>query len=99
MSAHRFQARRETFPLNWLGRSSWTVCDREWKSTLYDDASMPYFLRLNAGATGLHEGFVPRQPASHGCIRVLRGTAQRLFASTQLGDPVTIVKGSLAEKR
>ena len=69
---------------------------REWKSTLYDDASMPYFLRLNAGAIGLHEGVVPRQPASHGCIRVPRGTAQRLFASTRVGDPVTIVKGSLA---
>lgn len=69
---------------------------REWKSTLYDDAPMPYFLRLNAGAMGLHEGVVPRQPASHGCIRVPRGTAQRLFASTQVGDPVTIVKGALA---
>jgi len=69
---------------------------REWKSTLYDDAPMPYFLRLNAGAIGLHEGVVPRQPASHGCIRVPRGTARRLFASAEVGDPVTIVEGSLA---
>jgi ankyrin repeat protein len=68
---------------------------REWTSTLYD-ARMPYFLRLNAGAIGLHEGVVPRRPASHGCIRLPRGTARRLFASTRVGDPVTIVKGSLA---
>jgi ankyrin repeat protein len=67
---------------------------RRWTSTLYD-ASMPYFLRLNASAVGLHEGVVPSHPASHGCIRVPRGTAQQLFASTRVGDPVTIVKGSL----
>ena len=78
------------------GRYVITNKHREWKSTLYDDAPMPYFLRLNAGAIGLHEGVVPRQPASHGCIRVPRGTAQRLFSSTRVGDPVTIVKGSLA---
>jgi len=59
------------------------------------DAPMPYFLRLNAGAVGLHEGVVPRHPASHGCIRVPRGTAQQLFVSTRVGDPVTILKGSL----
>jgi lipoprotein-anchoring transpeptidase ErfK/SrfK len=57
---------------------------------------MPYFLRLNAGAIGLHEGVVPGHPASHGCIRVPRGTARRLFVSARVGDPVTIVKGSLA---
>lgn len=68
---------------------------RQWTSTLYD-APMPYFQRLNAGAIGLHEGAVPRGPASHGCIRMPRGTARRLFASTRVGDPVTIVKESLA---
>jgi len=68
---------------------------RRWTSNLYD-AAMPYFLRLNAGAIGLHEGVVPSHPASHGCIRVPRGTAQQLFVSTRVGDPVTIVKGSLA---
>jgi len=69
---------------------------RDWKSTLYDDAPMPYFQRLNAGAIGLHEGAVPNRPASHGCIRVPRGTAKRLFGSTRVGDPVTIVEESLA---
>lgn len=67
---------------------------RRWTSNLYD-AQMPYFLRLNAGAIGLHEGVVPSHPASHGCIRVPRGTARQLFVSTRVGDPVTIVKGSL----
>jgi ankyrin repeat protein len=67
---------------------------RSWTSTLYD-AAMPFFLRLNASAVGLHEGVVPDHPASHGCIRVPRGTARRLFASTRVGDSVTIVQGSL----
>ncbi len=68
---------------------------RKWTSTIYD-AQMPYFLRLNAGAIGLHQGKVPNRPASHGCIRVPGGTAARLFASTRVGDPVTVVKGTLA---
>jgi ankyrin repeat protein len=68
---------------------------RRWTSTIYD-AKMPYFLRLNAGAIGLHEGAVPNHPASHGCIRVPAGTARRLFAATRVGDPVTIVEGSPA---
>jgi ankyrin repeat protein len=68
---------------------------RQWTSTLYD-AEMPYFLRLNAGSIGLHQGAVPNRPASHGCIRVPSGTAQKLFASARVGDLVTIVKGSLA---
>jgi ankyrin repeat protein len=67
---------------------------RRWTSNRYD-APMPYFMRLNAGAIGLHEGVVPPRPASHGCIRVPRGTAQQLFASTRVGDPATILKGSL----
>lgn len=68
---------------------------RRWTSTLYD-APMPYFLRLNAGAIGLHQGVVPRHPASHGCIRVPRGTAERLFASMRVGDAVTVTQESLA---
>lgn len=68
---------------------------RQWTSTIYD-AQMPYFLRLNAGAIGLHQGAVPNRPASHGCIRVPQGTARRLFTSTRVGDLVTIVQGSLA---
>jgi len=31
---------------------------------------MPYFMRLSGSDVGLHEGVVPRGPASHGCIRL-----------------------------
>jgi ankyrin repeat protein len=63
---------------------------RRWRSNLYP-ADMPYFLRLSGSAMGLHEGVVPRQPASHGCIRVPRPAAQNLFQRMRLGDPVTVV--------
>ncbi|MES2660259.1 MAG: ankyrin repeat domain-containing protein [Verrucomicrobiota bacterium] len=63
---------------------------RDWQSTLYH-ASMPYFQRLSCGDFGLHQGNVPNYPASHGCIRVPAGNAQKLFTMTQSGDRVNII--------
>ncbi len=63
---------------------------RDWNSTLYH-ASMPYFQRLSCGDFGLHQGNVPDYPASHGCIRVPAGNAQKLFSMTQSGDRVNII--------
>ncbi len=64
---------------------------RDWKSTLYNDASMPYFQRFSCGDFGLHQGNVPGYPASHGCIRVPAGNAAKLFTITQAGDRVRIM--------
>ena len=63
---------------------------RDWTSTLYH-ASMPYFQRLSCSDFGLHQGYVPGYPASHGCIRVPAGNAAKLFALTQRGDRVRIL--------
>lgn len=63
---------------------------REWKSTIYDSASMPCFQRFSCGDFGFHQGVVPGYPASHGCLRVPAGNAQKLFALTELGDRVII---------
>jgi lipoprotein-anchoring transpeptidase ErfK/SrfK len=63
---------------------------RRWRSTLYP-ADMPYFMRLSGSDMGLHEGAVPRQPASHGCIRVPSAAARDLFQRMRLGDPVAVV--------
>lgn len=41
-------------------------------------------------AYGFHEGFVHPQPRSHGCIRLHREAAARLFALVQVGTPVSI---------
>lgn len=62
---------------------------RAWNSTIYG-SSMPYFLRLSCGAIGLHQGYVPSYPASHGCIRVPAGNAESIFTIAELGDEVVI---------
>jgi hypothetical protein len=35
----------------------------------FDGARMPFFMRIHGGV-GMHEGFLPGYPASHGCIRM-----------------------------
>ena len=64
---------------------------KAWNSTIYG-SSMPYFLRLSCGSFGLHQGYVPSYPASHGCIRVPAGNAKNMFYIAELGDEVVIQK-------
>ena len=52
-------------------------------------APMPYFLRI-IGGVGLHAGYLPGYPASHGCIRMPESKAMRFFAAAKVGTPVTI---------
>jgi len=55
----------------------------------YDGAKMPFFLRVNGGV-GMHEGFLPGYPASHGCIRMPGFMAEAFFRNVSVGTPVTI---------
>ena len=50
---------------------------------------MPYFMRIVAG-TGMHAGYLPGYPASHGCIRMPEFMAENFFKSVSTGTPVTI---------
>jgi len=43
-------------------------------------------------AYGFHEGFVHPTPRSHGCIRLHREAAARLFALVKVGTPVHIAR-------
>lgn len=52
-------------------------------------APMPYWMRLTTGV-GMHVGYVPGRPASHGCIRLKKDVAVELFGILDLGSPVTI---------
>jgi lipoprotein-anchoring transpeptidase ErfK/SrfK len=52
-------------------------------------ASMPYFLRI-VGGVGLHAGYLPGYPASHGCIRMPESKAERFYDAARVGTPVTI---------
>lgn len=67
--------------------------DRDHRSSLYDDAPMPFMERLTWDGVALHGGVLPGHPASHGCIRLPVAFAEQLFAITQRGDTV-IVAGS-----
>jgi len=55
----------------------------------FDGARMPYFMRIVSGV-GMHEGFLPGYPASHGCIRMPGFMAERYFNNISVGTPVTI---------
>ena len=50
---------------------------------------MAYWCEIKP-AYGFHEGFVHARPRSHGCIRLHREAAARLFALVKVGTPVNI---------
>ena len=52
-------------------------------------APMPYFIRFN-GAEGLHAGYLPGYPASHGCVRMPERNAIAFFNAVEVGTPVTV---------
>ena len=56
---------------------------------IFDGAKMPFFMRITGGV-GMHEGFLPGYPASHGCIRMPGFMAESFFNNVALGTPVTI---------
>lgn len=60
------------------------------KSNLYDDAPMPFMQRLTWDGIAIHAGAIPGEPASHGCVRVPKAFAKKLFAITELGATVSI---------
>jgi len=63
--------------------------DRKPPGAIYDGAKMPYFMRF-VGGTGMHAGFLPGYPASHGCIRMPTHMAEKFFYIVALGTPVTV---------
>lgn len=61
------------------------------RSNLYDNAPMPYMQRLTWGGVALHAGRLPGYPASHGCIRLPRAFAKKLYAITDFTSTVVLV--------
>ena len=52
-------------------------------------APMRYFMRFHA-ATGMHAGYLPGYPASHGCVRMPEQNAIQFFAAIEVGTPVHV---------
>jgi lipoprotein-anchoring transpeptidase ErfK/SrfK len=61
------------------------------RSSLYDDAPMPYMQRLTWDGVALHAGRVPGYPASHGCIRLPKDFAKKLYGITNFSSTVVVV--------
>ena len=68
--------------------------DVEHKSSLYDDAPMPYMQRLTWDGIAMHAGNLPGYPASHGCVRLPLAFAKLLYGVTRLGLTVIIIPGA-----
>src|SRR4051812_9734077 len=64
--------------------------EKEHRSTLYDDAEMPNMQRITWNGIALHGGPLPGYAASHGCIRMPFGFAEKLFDRTRIGMRVII---------
>jgi len=59
-------------------------------SNLYNNAPMPFMQRLTWDGIALHAGKIPGYAASHGCIRLPLGFAEKLYAETERGGLVVV---------
>jgi lipoprotein-anchoring transpeptidase ErfK/SrfK len=64
--------------------------DKDHHSNLYDDAWMPNMLRITWSGIALHGGPLPGYAASHGCVRMPYGFADKLFDKVRMGMRVII---------
>ena len=64
--------------------------DKDHHSSLYDDAWMPNMQRITWNGIALHGGPLPGYAASHGCVRMPYGFAEKLFERTWIGMRVII---------
>ena len=63
---------------------------KDHRSNLYDDAWMPNMLRITWNGIALHGGPLPGYPASHGCVRMPFGFAEKLFDRVPVNTRVII---------
>jgi lipoprotein-anchoring transpeptidase ErfK/SrfK len=63
---------------------------------LYSPAPMHHWMRVTSYGVGMHAGEIPRpgEAASHGCIRLPRDFAPKLYEVVEVGTPVKIIRGS-----
>jgi hypothetical protein len=64
--------------------------EKDHHSTMYDDAWMPNMQRITWNGVALHGGPLPGYAASHGCVRMPYGFAEKLYNKTRIGMRVII---------
>ena len=65
------------------------------RSNIYSGAPMPFMQRITWSGVAMHEGENIGHPASHGCIRMPREFAMKLFSVTKVGVRVIIARNEL----
>ena len=65
------------------------------RSNIYSNAPMPFMQRITWSGVAMHEGPNIGHPASHGCIRMPRDFAVRLYHLTKLNTRVIIARAEL----
>jgi|MDTC01.2.fsa_nt_gb lipoprotein-anchoring transpeptidase ErfK/SrfK len=63
--------------------------DKRPSGTKYLGSDMQWFLRFNKGI-GMHKGYLPGYPASHGCVRQPEFMARHFYDNAELGTPVIV---------
>lgn len=63
--------------------------DKPPPGTRFDGSKMHHFMRF-VGGIGMHEGFLPGYPASHGCVRMPGHMAAIFYNNVTVGTPVTV---------
>lgn len=87
--------KRSTLYGTWVNSSGSSVSSsgdsrsRPGGASRFVGAEMPYWMRINGGI-GMHIGYVPGHPASHGCIRVPPAIQPLIFSKVGVGTSVTI---------
>src|SRR4029453_14738880 len=69
--------------------------DRWHRSNLYYNAPMYFMQRVTWSGVAMHQGVVPRGPASHGCIRLPEAFARQMWGITKLGVRVIIARSDV----
>src|SRR5947208_11743968 len=64
--------------------------EKDHRSNMYDDAWMPHMQRITWNGIALHGVPLPGYAASHGCVRMPFGFAERLYDKPRIGMRVII---------
>lgn len=73
--------------------------DANHRSSLYNNAPMPFQERLTWDGVALHAGGLPGYPESHGCVHLPIVFSKELFAITSIGATVVIEGDALHHVR
>ncbi len=76
-----------TFPI--------TEKDIDHRSNVYNNAPMPYMMRLTNDGVAIHASSVKWGNATHGCIGVPLAFAKLIFAQAKIGTKVIVTNGKM----